>query len=157
MTVAYQAINFALYVAILVYVLRQPIKTFFRTREETYKQSLIKAENARRAAELKKREIQDRLHKLESSSHDSIATAKAEALALTSQIQQQAEQMSARLKQEAQRSVENELERAKTELRQDMLNQAVVLARKLLADKMAEPDQKRLQTEFVDKIREVHP
>lgn len=154
--VTFQFINFAIYALILIFVLRKPIKSYFKAREEHYKQALIRAESARKDAESKKREIQERLNKLEDTSKQSVESARAEAQTLKQQIRQQAEELSQRLKTEATRTASLELERAKTELRMEMLNQSVAMSRKLLEEKMAEPDQKRLQSEFVSKIREVH-
>lgn len=154
-TVALQAINFAIYIALLVYLLRKPIANFFKTREQIYKQAVMRGESARRDAEKKKREVQQRLSELESTADDSIANARAEAAALMLQIQQEAQTMSDRLRDEANRTADLEIERARGLLREEMLNQAMSQSRKMLEDKMAEPDQKRLQTEFVDKIQEV--
>jgi F-type H+-transporting ATPase subunit b len=155
MSVTYQVINFVIYIALLVYFLRNPIRNFFKNREQLYKQALVKGESARRDAEKKKRDIQQQLRALEASSDDSLDNARAEATALKLQIQQEGEELSARLREEAERSTTIEIARAKTQLREEMLTQSVALARKLLEDKIAEPDQKRLQSEFVGKIDEV--
>ncbi len=155
MSVTFQAINFALYAGLLLYFLRKPIREFFKSREQVYKQALVKAENARRDAEKKKKEIQQRLRNLDATADESLDQARAEATALKLQIRQDAETLAERLRTEANRSAQFEVERARLILREEMLKQSVALSRKLLADKMADGDQKRLQTEFVDKIQEV--
>lgn len=154
--VGWQAINFALYAALLYFVLRKPVMNYFKSRVESYNSSLKKAQESREAAESKKREIQTQLSVLESTSDSSIANAKKEASALIAQMQKQAEEFSRKLKDEANRAVAIEVEKAKVALRRDLLEQSVAMAEKMLQDKMAEPDQKRLQTEFVDKIREAN-
>jgi F-type H+-transporting ATPase subunit b len=153
-SVALQAINFAIYIALLVWLLRKPVANFFRTREQIYKQAVMKAESAKRDAEKKKRDMQQRLSQLEASSEEALSNARAEAAALMLQIQQDAEAMANRLRDEAGKTASIEIERARTEIREEMLTQALALSRKVLEDKMAEPDQKRLQTEFVTKIEE---
>lgn len=155
MAVTYQVINFVIYIGLLVYFLRKPIKNFFSTREQVYKQALVKAESARKDAERRKHEVEQRLNSLELSANETLADARAEAAAIKKQIQEEATVLAQRLRDEASRSAELEIERAKSELRDEMLVQSVALAKKLLQDKIAEPDQKRLQTEFVDKIQEV--
>ncbi len=157
MSVVWQAINFALYAGVLVYYTRHPIKNFFTARHEAYKAALVRGEQARRDAETKKREIQDRLNRLEKSTSESVNNAKAEAAQLVQQIHQQGEELSKRLRDDASRAATMEIERAQLELRTELLNQAVELSRKILEDKdqMKETDQKRLQTEFVTKIQEV--
>lgn len=150
-----QVANFAIYAAALIYFLRKPIKSFFKNRETGYKQALVKAESARRDAEKMKREIQQRLRDLDSTADDSLDKARAEAATLKLQIQQDAQTLAERLRTEANRTAQLEVERARNLLREEMLKQSLALSEKLLADKMADNDQKRLQTEFVDKIQEV--
>jgi F-type H+-transporting ATPase subunit b len=155
MSVTFQAINFALYAGLLLYFLRKPIREFFKSREQVYKQALIKAENARRDAEKKKKEVQQRLRNLDATADESLDQARAEATALKLQIRQEAETLAERLRNEANRTAQLEVERARATLREEMLKQSVELSRKLLADEIADGDQKRLQTEFVNKIQEV--
>ncbi len=155
--VGLQVINFAIYVALVYFVLRKPVREFFKSRVENYQQALRKAEHAREEAEAKKREIQERLATLENTSESSLANARKEAAAMLERIQREAEEFAQKLKFEANQTVAIELEKAKMELRRELLDQAVAMAEKMLRDKMVENDQKRLQTEFVDKIREAHP
>lgn len=154
-SVYFQAINFALFVGLMVYLLRGPIKSYFGNREKNYRQALAKAEAARKEAEARQRDMQQRLTKLESSAAETVANARAEAAALKAKIIADAQDLSRHLQEEATRTANIEIERAKTQLREEMLTQAITLSRKLLEEKIAEPDQKRLQTEFVDKIQVV--
>jgi F-type H+-transporting ATPase subunit b len=151
----YQFINFFLYAALMVFLFRKPVREYFKNRETAFKQSLIRAEQARRDAETKRRLIQERLEKLQSTTDTVLAQAKAEAEELKARILNDAAALSENLKVEARRTAELEVERAKNELREDLLNQSVVMARKMLSERIAETDQKRLQTEFVDKIQVV--
>ena len=155
-SVTLQAINFVLYGGLLFYFLRKPTVAYFRNRHEAYKQALVKAESARREAELKKREMQERLEALELSSAESIQQARVEAEALKKRIVEEAKSMSTHLRDEARRTAEFEIERAKGQLREELISQSVALSRKMLEEKIGEPDQKRLQTEFVDKIQVVN-
>lgn len=148
-------INFAIYVAVMVFVLRKPIRQYFADREQSFKQALVKAQSARQDAENRKREITERLQKLESSASESLDSAKAEAEALKAKILKEAEELSKKLKEEAHRSAQHEVERAKVLLREELLQQSLEISKSLMAAKMADPDQKRLQTEFVNKIQVV--
>jgi F-type H+-transporting ATPase subunit b len=151
-SVTLQAINFVLYGGLLFFFLRKPAIAYFRNRHEAYKQALVKAESARREAELKKREMQERLEALELSSAESIEQARVEAEAMKKRIVEEAKSMSTHLRNEARRTAEFEIERAKGQLREELISQSVALSKKMLEEKIGEPDQKRLQTEFVDKI-----
>lgn len=147
-----QAVNFGLYAILLFVLLRKPVKAFFSGRTATFDAALVKAKAAKDEAEAKKREVQDRLAKLQSSADQSIRDARTEAEALKTKIVAEAHEMATRMREEARRSASLEIERAKTELREELLTQSVALSKKILQEKMAENDQKRLQTEFADKI-----
>lgn len=152
-TVVYlQAFNFLLYAAVLVYFLRAPVKNYFSGRGVAFNAALVKAQAAKDEAEAKKQEVAARLAQLEATANQQIAQAQADAEALRVRMMKDAEDITRNLKNEAHRTAEFEVERAKNELRQDLLNQSVALSAKILQERMAEGDQKRLQTEFVDKI-----
>jgi F-type H+-transporting ATPase subunit b len=147
-----QAVNFIIYAGLLVYFMRKPVRDYFSGRKEKFNSALNKAAQAKADAETQKREIQSRIDELTRSSQAELARAKAEAAELQARIMKEAEGISAHLKTEANRTTTFEIERAKNELRESLLQQAVAFSSTLLKEKMAEGDQKRLQTEFVDKI-----
>ncbi|HVK60190.1 MAG TPA: ATP synthase F0 subunit B, partial [Bdellovibrionales bacterium] len=151
-SVMYQAINFILYAGLLTYFLRKPIKNYFAGREVTFKSALTKAQAARNEAEQRKREIQTRINDLESSSAASIEKARVESEALKTRIVAEAQALSKNLKEEAHKTAAFEILRAKNELREDLLNQSILLSKKILTEKIVEQDQRRLQTEFAEKI-----
>lgn len=148
-----QVINFTLYIGLIVYLAKKPLQEMFKGRYDGFFSALKKAEAAKAEAEAKRKDIQDRLTKLETSREESIKNAREEAAALRTQIVEEAKALSSKLKADAEKTALIEIERAKTELREDLLSQSVIMAKRILADKMQEPDQKRLQGEFVDKIK----
>lgn len=154
-TVTLQAINFFIFVAILVWLLRGPVKNYFYNKEANFKQALARAENAKLAAIAQKNEMAEKLNDLNQSTEKALADAKVDAIAMQAKMQAEANEMSARIRADAQRTAEFEIERAKKTLREEMLTQSLALAQKMLCDKMVDGDQKRLQTEFVDKIQVV--
>lgn len=153
--VMWQAINFTLFALLMFFFLRKPVVNYFRGREESFKSALVKAEAARKEAEQRRNEIKRKIEQIESTAEQSIANARAEAQALREKITQEAAELSRNLKDEAHQAAQHEVVRATNQLRDELLSQAMTLSKQLLADKMAEPDQKRLQTEFVDKIEVV--
>lgn len=151
----FQVLNFALYAGLLFFVLRKPLSQYFQTRAESFRQALVKAESARADAERQKREIEQRLAKLQGSADENLAQARAEAEELRKRILREAEELSRTLQEEAKRTADIELQRAKAELREELLAQAVQTAKSILSERIADTDQKRLQTEFVEKIQVV--
>ena len=152
MVVYLQAINFILYAGLLVYFLRKPVRDYFTGRREAFNAALTKAAAAKAEAEARKKEVETKIRDLQANAASDLARAKTDAAALEARILKEADEISAHLKTEANRTATFEIERAKGEIREDLLNQSVAFSTKLLKEKMAEGDQKRLQTEFVDKI-----
>ena len=152
-TVVYlQAINFLLYVGLIVYYARKPIREFFSGRVEKFNSAITKAAQAKEEAEAQKKSVMQKIEEFSRTHHTELARAKAEAADLQARMLKDAEEISAHLKTEASRTATYEIERAKNELRESLLQQSVAFSSKLLKEKIAEPDLKRLQTEFVDKI-----
>jgi F-type H+-transporting ATPase subunit b len=152
MVVYLQAVNFVLYAALLVYLMRKPVREYFSGRTEKFNAALNKAAAAKAEAEARKQEVQAKINDLQASSAQELLRAKADAADLQVRIMKEAEAISAHLRTEANRTATMEIERAKNELRESLLSQSVAFSAKLLKEKIVEGDQKRLQTEFVDKI-----
>ena len=156
-TIFFQALNFGLFLLIIFVVARKAVARYFLDREEKFKQALLRAEAARINAEQQKRDIEQRLNLLEQSATENIEQARAEAKELKNKILHEAQDLSKNLRDEANRTAQVEIERAKGELREELLSQAMTMAKKVLNEKMVDQDQKRLQNEFVEKIQVVRP
>lgn len=150
-----QMVNFVIYVGAIIFFARGPIRELFKGRYDNFFSAVKRAEAAKLEAEAKRKEVQDRLNKLEATRDESIQKARTDAAALRNQIIEEAKALSAKLKVDAQRTAQLEVERAKIELREELLAQSIQMSKRILTDKMQEQDQKRLQSEFVDKIQVV--
>lgn len=153
--VFWQFVNFFLFVGLLVFFLRKKVAAYFQQREANFKQALIKAEHARKAAELQKNVIKEKLNQLEASAKSDLAKAQKDAEELKIKILAEAKDLVANMQKETERTAESEIQRAKLELREELLKGAIGQAKKILKEKVNEPDQKRLQDEFVEKIQVV--
>jgi F-type H+-transporting ATPase subunit b len=153
--VYFQAINFVLFAGLLVYLGRKPIRDYFSGRKEKFNAALTKAAAAKSEAEARKQEIQKKINDLQASSEQELARAKSEAQDLHTRILKEAEGLSENLRVEAKRTATFEIERAKNELRESLLSQSVAFSSKLLREKIAEGDQKRLQTEFSESVSKI--
>lgn len=148
-----QAINFFIYAGLIVYFGRGPISNYFKNRQAGFYTALKRADAARAEAQAKRSDIQTRLAKLEATRDESIQKAREEAAQLRQQIVNEAKALSEKLRGDAERTATIEIERAKLSLREDLLNQSIQMAQRILSDKMQDQDQKRLQEEFVAKIQ----
>lgn len=155
MLIAAQAVNVGILFGGLIFVLRAAARKFFAARQETYLELVNRAEAARQEAERSRSEIASKLSALESNAKQSIEQANTEAAEMRSKIVGEAKDLALKMKEEAARSVKVELDRAKAQLRQELLNASIESARSSLKDKVGGAEQKKLQMEFVDKIQVV--
>lgn len=151
--VALQIVNFLIYAGLIVYFGRDPIATFYKNRQAKFFAAQKRADAARAEAQAKRADVQARLAKLEANRDQSIQDARKDAAALRAQIVDEAKALSEKLRLEAERTAQVEIQRAKAALREDLLNQSIHMAQRILTDKMQDQDQKRLQDEFVAKIQ----
>lgn len=150
-----QTFNVVFLFTILFILLRKTVVAHFEHRARDYKQLVERAESARKEAEKGRQSIKDRLAKLEASSAQLATQAKTEADELKNRMISEAKTLSARLDQEAQRTASVELEKAKAELRRELLAQALNDSRENLKKNLSSSEQQKLQREFADKIQVV--
>ena len=155
--VGLQAINFCLFALLIVWIARHRVREFFQGRESSYRAALVKARAAKEEAEGKRREMQERLAKLEATANQALEQARTEANDLMARMTSETDALRKTLRADAERTLQIELDRAKAELREEMIAHAFAIAKKTLSEKIADTDQLRLQTEFVEKIQVVRP
>ncbi len=150
-----QFVNLTIFITIVAFLTRKQIAGYFRSRYESYHDLVHRAEQSRREAEKIRTEIRERLERLEASAQDSIETARREAKELSQKIEQEAQDLTAKLRTEAEKTAFFELERAKSELREELLELSLQAAHQALSESVNGTEQKRLQDEFVNKIQVV--
>ncbi len=149
-----QAFNLLMLVGFLTFVMRKSVKALFAGRAQEYQQLVSRAEAARLEAERGKQSIKERLDRLEASADQGLKQAKIEAEELRGRMIQEAKTLAARLEAEAERTAKVEVEKAKAELRRDLLQKALADTREDLK-KLGSTEQKKLQAEFAEKIQVV--
>lgn len=152
--IAVQALNLGILVALLFILLRKTVKAHFEHRARDYQLLVSRAEAARQEAERGKQTIKERLARLDANADEGLAQARAEAEELRARMIQEAKTLAARLEAEAERTAKVEAEKAKAELRRELLHKALNDTREDLK-KLGSSDQKKLQAEFADKIQVV--
>lgn len=149
-----QGFNFGLLLVLLVVLLRKGVAAHFANRAKEYHALVSRAEAARLEAEKGRREVKERLGRLESENAQLVQRARAEAEELKSRMVQEAKTVALRMEQEAQRTVRGEVEKAKAELRSELLEKAISNSRQNM-NKLSSGEQQKLQREFADKIQVV--
>ncbi len=150
-----QTINFVLLFGLLIFFLRKTVKSHFINRAETYRDLVTKAESAKVEAEKSKTEIQSKLRRLELSATEGLDQARAQAAELKTKLVREANELAAKLSKDAERSAQVEIDRAKAELRAELLSQALETSRKNLGANLGTAEQKQLENEFAEKIQVV--
>ena len=150
-----QAVNFSLALFILYYLTRRAIANHFLNRHEEYNVEVKKAEAAREDAEKKRRELSERLNKLQSTKEESVNLAKAEAESMKRKILNEAVQISNKLSEDAKRTYEYELVRSLEKLRKEILSQSIIEAEVKMKNKVDGQVLQRMRHEFVEKIQVV--
>ncbi|MCB9027182.1 MAG: ATP synthase F0 subunit B [Bdellovibrionaceae bacterium] len=150
-----QTINIALALGILIYFTRKKVADHFQVRHEGYHAEVRKAEEAKDAAEKKKREISERLKKLQDTQSNTINQARAEAEEMKRKIIDDAKMAAKKLAEDAKRTYEYEYQKAIELLRKELLSSSIQMAEEKMKDEIDGKVLQRMRSEFVEKIRVV--
>ncbi len=153
--VTIQTINLLLACGVLVYFTRKVVVSHFVSRHEDFNSEVKKAEEAKSQAEEKKKEISERLIKLQSTQEETLRQVKADAEALREKIVNDAKILAKKLEEESYRSAQLELQKAKEVLRYHLLEKSVAMAQEKMRDQVDGSDLQRMRSEFVEKIQVV--
>jgi len=147
-------VNLALFAGGLIYVLTRKVKLgeAFKTRRETIKQELAKAQQERDAALTKLKEVEDRLARLDSEVSTIRKQSKQEAAEERERIAQSTEVEIAKLGESAKREIENAGKAAKHELRNYAAATSVRLAEEIIRREMKPEDDARLLQRNVQEL-----
>lgn len=148
-----QAFNLTILLIVLYFALRKKVSKHFVDRASEYNALVNKAEDAKKEAEKSKKEIAQRLAKLKETSEQSLQQVKIEAEQLKTQIIEDARQLANKLEQDAKLAITYEIERAKNELRKELLARAVEDAEKSITADVKDQDLRRMQSEFVQRVQ----
>ena len=139
-------VNLALFAGGLIYVLTRKVKLgeAFKTRRETIKQELAKAQQERDAALTKLKEVEDRLARLDSEVSTIREQSKQEAAEERERISKSTEVEVARLSEQARREIERAGKAAKHELRLYAAQTSVRMAEEIIRREIKPEDDARL-------------
>ena len=154
-TITTQAINVVILFAGIIYFFRKNISAFFLGRKDKYLSAAAKSEEAKKLAEQKYKEIEQKLNKLVLTKEESLSRAKAEAADLKNNLINEAELLSKKIKEEATQTASFEVEKAKKQIREQMIVESTQLAQSNLKGAVGQDQQKQLQGEFIQNMQAV--
>ncbi len=145
-------VNFTVLLGVLIYFVRKPVVEGMRSSIESVRKMIIDAEEARKQAETKLKETEERLAKVDEETEALLATAQKESEVEKERILAEAEKVVQRLKGEARVFIEQELKKAQDLLRKEVAGSAMDLAEQIIRDNVKPEDQKRYIVEYLEKL-----
>lgn len=121
MGIIFPYINFAIFLAMLIYFARKPAAAAARKRREDFERVMAEATRAKEAAEARLRELTTRQSQLDAEVKEIQTTTRAVAEAEASKIVADAQRLAEHFKTEARRIAEAEVLRARQDLRQEIV------------------------------------
>ncbi len=125
---AWRFFNLALFVAIMIYLLKKPLTEAFKAKRETIRAELIKAEEEKQAALAQLTATEAKLARLDAETQGIRQRAEAEAHAEKSRIQDQTEFEISKLREQANGEIERKSKLARLVLRRFTAEESIRLA-----------------------------
>jgi F0F1-type ATP synthase membrane subunit b/b' len=147
-----QLVNLAIFVAILSYILRKPMTSFFETRRAAILAELEKAKREKNDAEAKLAEVEARLSRLEADQAEIRAESEREAEAEYARVIARAEQEARTIAETADREIESALKAARADLQRFAAEKAVDLAEATIRSEMNDADRSRMVEQYAAQI-----
>ncbi|MEE8475864.1 MAG: ATP synthase F0 subunit B [Myxococcota bacterium] len=151
-SLVYPALNLAILLAVLFYFGRKPIRSFFVERRGQIREELERAAKMKAEAEERYAQWQRRLVDLDTELESIRAAARERAEIERDRILTEAEAAAERVRADAHAAVEQELRRAREQLRREAADLAIELAAQRLREQITPADHDRLLDEFVTRI-----
>lgn len=133
---AWKFINLAIFVGLMVYLLKKPLSDTFRVKREEIRADLIKAEEEKQAALQKLTESEAKLARLNSDVSTVRERARQEATAEATRITEQTDTEINKLREQATNEIARTSKQAKTELRKFSAEESIRLAEEMIKNKI---------------------
>lgn len=153
--VIFQALNLGILLLILGYIVVPKLRAHFEARRNEYFKTVREMEALKLQAEKQSQDLRSRLEKLQATANDSLQSSRRDAAELQTKLVEDAKEQGAKMRAEALKTVNAEVYRAVQSLRTEVIADSIGQAREKIKTQIKDVDQKRLQKEFVEKIRVV--
>lgn len=150
----WQAVNLILVFVLFYFLLRVKLPAFLRARKAEIEKALNKAKDERIAAEKKLQELEDKLSRLDGEVLEIIKEAERNAEREKEILRKSAEESAQWLKKEAEEEFKRKQIEAERRIREFAVNEAVEIAKNLIAKHFEPQDRERVFSEFLKEIKE---
>lgn len=149
----YKIINFLIFVGLLAFFLRKPLKEFWWARAEALRLRISNALKARQTAEAQYKQLMSRVNRMAQEMRVLKDKMREDALLEKEQLIEQAQVYADKLEEVAGRIGEQELAKLRYLLKEQVARSAVELAARHLQEKITAGDQERLITGYLDRLQ----
>jgi len=148
----WRVMNFTVLLIVLVKVLSKPIANGLRARQQSIKEQFADLEERKTEAENAYQTYEEKLASIEQEISEIIQSAVAQGETEKDRIIEEANRAAADIKRQAEMAIQHELAAAKLQLREEIANQAVVMAEELIRKNLQETDQVKLIEDYLAKV-----
>ena len=148
----WRTLNFAVLLIVLVKVLSKPIANGLRARQQSIKEQFTDLEERKAEADKAYKTYEAKLATIDQEVSDIVQAAIAQGEAEKERIISEANRAAEDIKKQAEMAIQYELSEAKLKLREDVANQAVVMAEELIRKNLQETDQVKLIEDYLAKV-----
>ncbi len=148
------AINFVIYVGILVYFLRRPMRDFVANRRLGIKKELEDSRRMRDEARERYDEVEARIAAFDQEVEAMVAEVRRQCEVESERAEARAEETAASIARVAERTIAEETEKARHDLRRETVDLAVAMAEEALVGAVTAADQRRLADGYLEQIGE---
>ena len=152
MAVVFHAINFAILVGLLFYFLRKPVKEFFASRSTLIRSNIDEARHRKTEASQKYAQYEERLKSIEQEMQGLIQGLKQDGELERKRLLETAEHHAQTLKSNSERMLQQELRKAKEDLKREAVGLAGQLAEELIQQNLSPEDQGRIVGQYLQKM-----
>ncbi|HLM01739.1 MAG TPA: hypothetical protein VK400_11845, partial [Pyrinomonadaceae bacterium] len=149
---AWKFINLAIFIAVMVYLLKKPLSGAFKARRELIRAELIRAEQERRAAEARLIETESKLARLDAERANVLTGAEREAELEKQRIAEQTEFEIRKLREQAESEISRTAQQARAALRRLSAEETIRLAEEMIKQGMTPQADARLVRSSIQSI-----
>lgn len=155
LSLIWQIINFLLLLFILYRVLSQPTKNYLSQRKDRIQRSLEESHKAKKEAEEGYEEYERKLSLMEEELEEMRQNFRKEGEREKNRLIEEAEKEAKRIREQTELFISQELKKARSSLKEEMVNLAIRLAEEIIKRELNKEDQKRLLEEFISNLNKL--
>lgn len=153
-TVIWHTINLSILLGIIVYFAKKPVQRAMKARAEKITQAIDEAQALHAEAKAMLDEYEAKIAALDTEATEILSQYRAQGEEEKAKLIAEGQAEATRLKSEAERTVANEVARAKQRLEVEVIDRAVSAAEQTIREQLTPADHRRLTSEYLSGLEE---